>query len=265
MCIGNYPSACVETVLTGTPTIRHVECTILTEHERCQPCKDHRKSLHAMLCRQDKLQPTENRTAPDSHVNYCCLTPSETKERMSRLHQEVRSTKEELATLTARLEKFSDNCGENIDVQTHHDLITIMETRVEEIHQRFPSNTFQRLFWDQQLKAARLKSPSAMRWNPLMIKWCIYLCHLSSGGYEALRKSGCISLPSQRTLRDYTHVANVTSGFSSDVDLQLIEAAKLTTCPEHEKCVVVLMDEMHMRESLVYDKASGTHAYTRIL
>jgi len=97
-----------------------------------------------------------------------------------------------------------------------------------------------------------------------MIKWCIYLCHLSSGGYEALRKSGCISLPSQRTLRDYTHVANVTSGFSSDVDLQLIEAAKLTTCPEHEKCVVVLMDEMHIRESLVYDKVSGTHAYACI-
>ena len=54
------------------------------------------------------------------------------------------------------------------------------------------------------------------------------------------------------------HVANVTSGLSSDVNLQLIEAAKLTTCSEYEKCVVVLMDEMHIRVSLVYDKVSGT-------
>ena len=219
-----------------------------------------------MLCRHDKLQPNEYRTAPDSHVNYSCLTPTETKERMSHLHQDVRSTKEDIVKLTAKLEKFADNCGVSVDAQTHQDLLAVMETKVEDIQQKFPSNSFQRLFWDQQLKAARSKSPSAMCWNPIMIKWCIYLSHLSSGGYEALRKSGCISLPSQRTLRDYTHVANVTSGFSSDVDLQLFEAAKISTCPEYEKRVVVLMDEMHIRESLVYDKVSGMHGqlYMRV-
>ena len=100
-------------------------------------------------------------------MNYCCLTPSETKERLSRLHQEVRNTKEELAAVTVQLEKFSDSCGESVDVQTHQDLLAVMEA---EIQRKFPSNSFQRLFWDQQLKATRSKSPSAMRWNPTMIK-----------------------------------------------------------------------------------------------
>ena len=58
-----------------------------------------------------------------------------------------------------------------------------------------------------------------MKWHPLMIKWCIYLRYKSSGAYEMLRESGCIKLPSQRTLRDYTHVFKSVSGFSVDVDV----------------------------------------------
>jgi len=92
-----------------------------------------------------------------------------------------------------------------------------------------------------------------------MIKWCIYLPHLSSGCYEAIRQSGCITLPSQRTLRDYTHFAKATMGFSVDVDLQLIEAAEILDCPEWKKCVMILMDEMYVKENLVYEKSSGKY------
>ena len=77
-----------------------------------------------------------------------------------------------------------------------------------------------------------------------MIKWCLHLRHLSGSGYEALRKSGCITLPSQRTLRDYTHFATATSGFSCDVDRQLIDVTEIASSPEWKKSVVLLMDEM---------------------
>ena len=97
-----------------------------------------------------------------------------------------------------------------------------------------------------------------MRWDPLMVKWCIYLRHKSSGAYELLRDSGCISLPSQCTLRDYTHYVNATVGFSSEVDMQLASAAKLDLCEEYEKCVIMLMDEMYIKEELVYDKHTGS-------
>ena len=82
------------------------------------------------------------------------------------------------------------------------------------------------------------------------------LCR-SSGAYEALRSSGCIKLPSQRTLRDYTHYVKASVGFSSDVDQMLIQALKVESCPEREKYIIILIDEMHIREDLVLDKHTG--------
>ena len=37
----------------------------------------------------------------------------------------------------------------------------------------------------------------------------------------------------------------------------LVQAAKIKSCAEREKCVVLLLDEMHIREDLVYDKHTG--------
>ena len=90
-----------------------------------------------------------------------------------------------------------------------------------------------------------------------MVKWCIYLRHLSSKAYEALRESGCVALPSQRTLRDYTHFVKAASGFSTAVDQQLMEAADIHTCEERDKYVVLILDEMHIKQELVYDKQTG--------
>ena len=64
-------------------------------------------------------------------------------------------------------------------------------------------------------------------------------------------------LPSQHTLRDYTHYVHSTTGFSTEVDKQLMEAAKVEKAEEWEKCVVLVMDEMHVKEDLVYHKHSG--------
>ena len=106
-----------------------------------------------------------------------------------------------------------------------------------------------------------------------MIRWCLYLRHLSSSAYELISGSGVISLPSQRTLRDYTYYTTAAAGFSGikslylannynyfitdDVDEQLMTVAKISTCPEREKCIVLLMDEMHIQANLVYNKHSG--------
>ena len=69
-----------------------------------------------------------------------------------------------------------------------------------------------------------------------------------------------IRVSSQRTLRDYTHYTHYTStmvGFSDKVDQQLMAAANISSLSQHEKCVSIIMDEMHIREGLVYDKHSG--------
>ncbi|KAL5475277.1 hypothetical protein EMCRGX_G027357 [Ephydatia muelleri] len=74
---------------------------------------------------------------------------------------------------------------------------------------------------------------------------------------ETLPTESFQQLPSQRTLRDYTHYISSSSGFSTDVDKMLMDAARITTCPEREKYVILLLDEMHVRDDLVYDKHSG--------
>ena len=47
------------------------------------------------------------------------------------------------------------------------------------------------------------------------------------------------------------------AGFSTEVDRQLMQAANFTSCPEWHKLVILLHDEMHIREDLVYEKHTG--------
>ena len=119
--------------------------------------------------------------------------------------------------------------------------------------------SFRDIFWKQQKKTAGRSDTEkkGMRWHPLMIRWCLYLRHHSNKCYDTLRESGCILLPSQRTLRDYTHCVQSGAGFSTQVDQLLMQAAALASCPEWHKLVIILLDEMHICEDLVYEKHTG--------
>ena len=90
-----------------------------------------------------------------------------------------------------------------------------------------------------------------------MIKWALYLHHQSSSSYETLRSSGCFALPSQRTLRDYSHCIKSNAGFSNETDVQLMSAPEVANAKEWQKIVILLLDEMHIRDDLVYDKHTG--------
>ena len=67
-----------------------------------------------------------------------------------------------------------------------------------------------------------------------------------------------IKRPSQRTLSDYTYYTlKLLTGFTSEIDKQLMEAARINSCPEREKYVAVIIDEMHIKEDIMYDKHTG--------
>ena len=109
------------------------------------------------------------------------------------------------------------------------------------------------VFWDQQIQASKYSNPKSMKWNLIFIKWSLYL---SGKSYELLRRSGCIKLPSQSTLRDYAHHIPTNTGFSTENDQQLVDAAFLSE--KLNICVLLVMDEMHIKHDLVFDKHSGT-------
>jgi hypothetical protein len=176
---------------------------------------------------------------------------------MQGLHTALKNSKREVSRLREKLERVTERSGITLDLAVHDDLSETMKNQSSSVAARYPPNTFARLFWDQQLEAASRRGPKGMKWHPLMIKWCIYLRHQSGRAYELLRDSGCIALPSQRTLRDYSHYVAATSGFSDATDQQLMEAAGVSTAEEWQKCVVLILDEMHVREDLVYEKHTG--------
>ena len=86
----------------------------------------------------------------------------------------------------------------------------------------------------------------------MFIKWCLYLRHLSGKAYELVRDSGCVQLPSQRTLRDYTHHISTTIGFSAQVDEMLLGIANVEN--DANRYVFLIMDEVYIKQDLVYDK-----------
>ena len=131
-----------------------------------------------------------------------------------------------------------------------------MSSSTTKIINTHSEDSFARIFWDQQ-KALDCTNPRHVRWHPLIIKWCLYLRHRSSGAYETLRNSGVLKLPSQRTLHDYTHYIKAQSGFSHEVDEELLRVANYKKLSQSEKCVALLTDEMYIIEDLVYDKHMG--------
>ena len=109
------------------------------------------------------------------------------------------------------------------------------------------SETFSSIFWQQQIKAVSLTNTKGMRWHPTMIRCCLYLHHKSSGCYSTLRNYGIITLPSDRTLRDYRHASSSTSGFSVETDQELLEAVRHQK-PQHlAKYIAVILDKMHVK------------------
>lgn len=94
-------------------------------------------------------------------------------------------------------------------------------------------------------------------WHQLMIKLCLYLRHLSSKAYVILCSSGCLALPSQRTLQGYSNAIKAVTGFSKDVNMHLMEAVHLDTSPNYHKFIIILIDKMHVKEDMVYSKHNG--------
>ena len=226
MHIGTDVVAEVESSLLGTTTIRHQDCALLLPpgQDRCDKCKSHRKSLHVMLGRSRRSTRTE---IAISHTNYRYLTTLARTRRMSNLHKKYVLEKRKVERLKKRVNEMREADGMDVTTETNEDLKAILKDNYTRIAEKYPSNSFHRIFWNQHSQAASCKNARGVRWHPAMIRWCLYLRHLSGKAYETLRGTGVLQLPSQRMLRDYTHYIPSTTGFSSKVDKVLQDTLKV--------------------------------------
>ena len=245
-------------------TIRHVNCQYLLKSvssgNRCNSCVTFRNNtLRRELNRMKERESDETRdpASPSSHTNYRFLTTPERNERMQRLHKVVRAKTKSLEAMRKGISRILQNNSVKMDSDTHNDLLSIMRSYTAAVNKKFGEESFQALFWQQQLQASSLGNLRSMRWHPVMIKWCLLLHRSSSRAYEMVRKTGVFHLPSGRTLRDYTHFAPAMCGFNASSDQQLLDAASQTKPHHLSKQVVLLVDEMYVKEGLVFDKTSG--------
>jgi hypothetical protein len=112
----------------------------------------------------------------------------------------------------------------------------------------FEEGSMQQLFWQQQL--ACLNKKQGNRWHPAMIRYCIGLHAKSPGAYDTLL---CVlTLPSSRTLRDYTYFTKPKSGLDVEVMKRLCDDFNVAHMSQIEKNVVLVFDEIHISQGLVY-------------
>lgn len=213
-----------------------------------------RPALHSLVSRERCR--SKKAVTCDSHINLKYLSSAEKDARLRILHQKNRCLELKTKNLTAKIEKLLDCSSVVLDDDTSKDFHHILLEEDKHVTDTCAPDSFKRIFWEQQ-KRSLLQGGKGMHWHPLMIKWYLYLHHQSSKAYEALRDSGVISLPSQQILRDYSNCVKAKPGFSYDVDLQLMKAGNVESCPQWHKLVVLLLDEMYIKEDLVYDKHTG--------
>lgn len=258
LCIGTVINAYFD---QQALTIRHTSCLwLLTDasKDRCQVCVQYRENFLRSKLRSIFDSSKEEGIDPDSHVNYRYLdTPAKMK-RMKSLHSLVRKQNRQIKGLEGKLQSNIKASGINIGRHLHDELHTLMQQYSKTITEQHEEDSFQSIFWLQQLKAFLLEKKTQMRWHPLIIRWALYLHYKSSGAYEALRKSGIIFLPTTRTLQDYQHISRCSQiGFSATADHQLLELIKQKQPAHLARYVFILIDEMYLKEGLIYEKSTG--------
>ena len=186
------------------------------------------------------------------YTNNQYLSTPQSREKLRDLQTKLNNSRQSIKKLTNEIKELTEKNGMEVDPELHDDMTTIMSSC--DIDKYFPKGSFKRLFWEEQLKMAKLKDARQMRWHPTMIRMCLNIKLLSTSTYHALRTAGFMKLPSERTLRDYTHYFKTKAGFSDDVDEMLTKEARLNELPNWKKYVTVVIDEMKVKEKLVYDK-----------
>ena len=227
-------------------TIRTATCSLLVGQGKCSSCKSYRPQLRAMYSRWSKKAAVSAKYTNNRYLNM-----PQKKRKLKELQVRAHTAEKEVKKLWERIEQ----CAEQKGVPSlNDDFLAIMTENNSQVEKHFPEGSFGRLFWDQQFQAAKTRDARQMRSHPCMNRWCLNLKLLSSAAYHSLRTSGFLKLPSERTLRDYTHFIKSKAGVSSELDQLLADESQVSTLPEWKRHVVLVLDEMKVKESLVFNK-----------
>lgn len=236
-------------------TVRTNECELLVRTPKCAACKKYRKTIRTLYNRW-KQRGSDSFSDSSCHTNNRYLNTPEKLKKLKNLRMRSKTAEAKLKRLRENVNKMIAQ-GHELDHSVHDDMVQVMNENSDKVLNDFPEGSFQRLFWQQQLDNAKKQGPNRYRWHPMIVKWCLNMRLISGASYHAMRTSGFISLPSERTLRDYTNYIKATPGLHFDVLKQMKEQSKVSEMPGAKSYVTILLDEMKVKEDIVYDKLTG--------
>ena len=243
------PTTASETAepLTQVEYWRPLNCFVLCEKgKKCKIC--HEKELQYQ--RQMKKKAEKALEPAKLNAPISLTSPDRVKLSMQNYRIENKQLNDEIKKLQQLIKDSAVPASKNLD----DDLKSIMSNAD-------PSKVspFMKFFWQEQQKYLQ-SSSTGVRYHPAVIRYCLSLAAKSSSAYEDLRYNektgtGCLILPSKRRLRDYKNYIRPKRGFNSEIIQEL--KRKTADFSDSEKHVTILLDEMKIQESLVWDKHTG--------
>ncbi len=135
---------------------------------RCRSCSAFRNTLRSTLSRELK-EVTKDHTSTSSHTCYCNLTPDEKDERLKNLHRSLLSAKQHSSALEAKFAAQIQAQSLPLQETDAADISSLIDGVKSLVEEKFPSDSPQRIFWEQQLL---YKNKKQMRWHPYNDQVC---------------------------------------------------------------------------------------------
>ncbi|XP_072047274.1 uncharacterized protein [Amphiura filiformis] len=241
-------------------TLRSASCTgySLGKGALCQQCSDYGNTLRPAKIRYMRSKKKQaERTRSESCVPIIHLSQIEAQNRAKKAATERKRLRQRIRRLQLKLQNEIMKKGSLIPPEQSEELLDIMKDHNKDISKSFPANSFGRLFWQEQMNAARAKSKTGHRWHPMMIKWALNLRLASGKAYRNMRGSNVLQLPHESTLREYLHWTAPKSKFTVEAVEQLCQEMKLEELKPNQKYVALIHDEMKIKSDLVFRKHTG--------
>ena len=239
-------------------TIRSNCCTLLTKRTlRCENCMKTRRVLGNKELRLSKQNQTV--TLSSSRPN-CSMSRDQLLEKNKLLKNKVREVERQNKRLQAKALLAEEGFEAKLTEHDMEEIDTLVTECTPNLDTVFPDpDSFERIFWEEQIKYNQLRNKASMRWHPLIIKWSLLIKSKSSKAYETMRNQGFIHLPSERTLYDYSHYLPSKLGFVPEaLDMLVTECQKKGMFKaDWSSHVGILQDEIKVKDDLIYCPTTG--------
>jgi len=244
-------------------SVRSKQCHLLINSGlRCDACQCFRRCLLMRHLRNKHCAGKSDVTKSTKPNTY--LSSPLRLAKLKLLARKSRGLGKRVSVLETQLEACRKKCmdviaddGEMLIDADCKDVAQLTRECKETALAQFPVGSFQHTFYEQQLKYNKMKNKASMRWHPAIIRWCLLIKSKSAKIYTGLR--AVLSLPSSRTLYDYTHYMESRTGINPKTAEQLIVKATNLGCytADHKSYVGILEDEIKIKCDLVYHKTTG--------